>query len=120
MTTEASFPAHARIDKAEAVAELRRVQASGEIPRALDSLVAPLAILDAQRRVIFADNAFQDLAGAAGIEDVCGNRPGEILGCVHARNFCHDLPVKTTPLEIGGVTDVMASLLTLPLKPREM
>jgi hypothetical protein len=150
MTTEASFPAHARIDKAEAVAELRRVQASGEIPRALDSLVAPLAILDAQRTVIFANKAFRDLAGAAGIEDVCGNRPGEILGCVHARNgcgdgegcgfcgarraigetqstgrpavrechitvnapgrpLCHDLLVRTTPFEIGGVTYVMVS-----------
>jgi hypothetical protein len=90
MTTDESIPSPGGIDRAAAVSELRRVQAAGEIPRALDSLAAPLAILNAQRTVIFANRAFQDMAGASGIEDVCGNRPGEILGCIHARNGCGD------------------------------
>jgi signal transduction histidine kinase len=30
------------------------------------------------------------MAGASGIEDICGNRPGEIFGCIHARNGCGD------------------------------
>jgi hypothetical protein len=90
MTTDSSAPSPGGIDRAAAVSELRRVQAAGDIPRALDSLGGPLAILNAQRTVIFANRAFQEMAGASGVEDICGNRPGEILGCIHARNGCGD------------------------------
>jgi len=90
MTTEASFPSSGRLHRAEALSELRRVQAAGEIPRALDSLAAPLAIVDARRTVIFANRAFQEMAGASGIEEICGDKTGEILGCIHARNGCEE------------------------------
>jgi hypothetical protein len=90
MNTDATTPAPGHTPKAEAVAALRLAQASGEIPRALEFLAAPLAILDARRAVIFANKAFQVLAGAAGIEDVRGNRPGDVLRCVHARTGCGD------------------------------
>ena len=150
MATDAATPASGRTPKAEAVAALRRAQESGEIPRSLESVAAPVAILDARRAVIFANKAFQDLAGAAGMEEVCGNRPGDILRCVHARTGCgdgeacgfcgarraigetqstgrpaarechitvdgpgrplaHDLLVRTTPFEIGGIPYVMVS-----------
>jgi len=79
-----------RVSREDALAELRRVRAAGETPRAIESFPAPLAVLNAQRQVIFANPAFQDLTGAEGAEDVCGRRPGEALGCPNARQGCGD------------------------------
>jgi hypothetical protein len=78
-----SFPG--RISREDALCELRRLRASGGAPRALESFPAPLAVLNAQRQVIFSNPAFQDLVGAKGAEEVCGWRPGEALGCPNAR-----------------------------------
>jgi hypothetical protein len=90
MTTNAPTPGPGRTDKADAVATLRRAQADGGIPPSLESLAAPLAIVDARRAVIFANKAFLDLAGADGLKDACGSRPGEILRCINAGNGCGD------------------------------
>jgi len=87
----AGFPIFpGRVSREDALAELRRVRAAGETPRAIESFPAPLAVLNAQRQVIFSNPAFQDLAGAGGAEEVCGRGPGEALGCPNARRGCGD------------------------------
>jgi hypothetical protein len=79
-----------RVTRADALADLRRMRDSGSIPRTLESLAAPVAILNAQRQVIFSNPAFQSLAGLADAEAVCGRRPGEALGCRNSADGCGD------------------------------
>jgi nitrogen fixation/metabolism regulation signal transduction histidine kinase len=90
MAADAAFSSPGRISRAEALADLRRVQAAGQVPQALDSLAAPLIVLNARRQVIFANRAFQDFARGASIDEICGSRPGDVFGCVHAHHGCGD------------------------------
>ncbi len=80
----------ARISRTDAMADLRRLQSTGEVPRAFESLAAPVAILNPQRQVIFSNAAFQELTGLADAEAVCGRRPGEALGCRNSDKGCGD------------------------------
>jgi signal transduction histidine kinase len=90
MPADAAIPSPGRINRAEVLADLRRVQSAGHVPRTLDSLATPLVVLNAERQVIFANAAFQDFARGASIDDICGRRPGDIFGCVNAQNGCGD------------------------------
>ncbi|MGO9309590.1 MAG: PAS domain-containing sensor histidine kinase [Spirochaetia bacterium] len=90
MTAGENLPPPRLINRADALRDLRKVQAAGQVPRTLDSLATPLVVLDGARQVIYANKAFQDFARQADIEEICGRRPGEILGCVHARAGCGD------------------------------
>jgi len=90
MAIDAALPSPGRIRRAEALSEFRRVQAAGEVPRTLESLAAPLVVLNSRRQVIFANSAFRDFAGAADVEEMCGRRPGEILRCARSGNGCGD------------------------------
>lgn len=50
----------------------------------LDAIPDAFLILDQHRQAVFANQTLLDMLGVAGIEDVLGLRPGEMLGCVHA------------------------------------
>ncbi|MBM3746619.1 MAG: PAS domain-containing protein [Acidobacteria bacterium] len=41
-------------------------------------------ILDGDRRIVLANRALAEFAGAASTEELCGKRPGDVLGCAHA------------------------------------
>jgi signal transduction histidine kinase len=90
MSTDAALPSKGRLDRAEALLDLRKAQGAGQVPRALDSLAAPLVVLNPGRHVIFANKAFQEFARSEGVEELCGRRTGDVLGCVHARSGCGD------------------------------
>ena len=90
MTMSGSSSVPGRLSRADALAELRRIQAGSAVRRTVESLAAPVAILNAQRQVIFSNPAFQRLTGLADAEEVCGRRPGEALGCRHAADGCGD------------------------------
>ena len=44
----------------------------------------PIAVLNAQRQIVFANPALAALTGAEQSTDLIGQRPGEVLRCVHA------------------------------------
>ncbi len=90
MAKDVSSPQTTRISRDAALSQLGEVRAAGQIPRTLDSLASPLVILNPERQVIFANHAFQEFAGAPGIEEICGGRPGEVLGCTRSRSGCGD------------------------------
>ena len=54
----------------------------------MESIPAPMAILNAERQVVFSNAAFQELALAESPEAVCGLRPGEALDCRHSTRGC--------------------------------
>jgi signal transduction histidine kinase len=66
--------------------------AGSGIVGALEIAAEPTAVLNEHRQVVFANQAFKDLVGADSVEDLCGGRPGEVLGCTNAEGGCGDSP----------------------------
>ncbi len=87
MTTR-DLPTGGRASREEALSDLRRLRTSGPASQAMETVPAPLAILNAQRQVIFANAAFAELVRPTDLEAFCGLRPGEVFGCRHAADGC--------------------------------
>ncbi len=51
----------------------------------LDAIPNLLVILNAQRQIVYANQALQSLFGSDQLEQTFGLRPGEVLECIHAR-----------------------------------
>ena len=90
MMTDGLPAARGRVSREHAISELERLRSSTSGPAAMDSVPAPLAILNAQRQVVFSNAAFQALARAQSLEAICGQRPGEIFACRHSAAGCGD------------------------------
>ncbi len=59
----------------------------GAIPplqRILNALPTMAMVLNRERQVVLANHRLMEFAGATGIDDLCGFRPGEVLRCTHA------------------------------------
>jgi Histidine kinase-, DNA gyrase B-, and HSP90-like ATPase len=81
-----------RASRSEVLSQLRQARAAERVVGALEIASEPTAVLNEHRQVVFANSAFQELVGADGIEEMCGARPGEVLGCVNADQGCGDSP----------------------------
>ncbi|MEL7638094.1 MAG: HAMP domain-containing sensor histidine kinase [Solidesulfovibrio sp.] len=68
----------------EEILAISREIASSPAAGALAVLPLSIAIVNATRQIVYANERFVALAGAVQIEDVLGKRPGEALGCLHA------------------------------------
>jgi signal transduction histidine kinase len=88
MNTEAGTPARGRSHHREALAQLREARALEVGPVTLDTVGTPTAVLNGNREVIYANRGFRELVGARNMEELCGNRPGEALGCANSSRGC--------------------------------
>jgi len=52
--------------------------------RVFNALPIMAMVLDAERRIVFSNQALVDFTGAAEVEGLRGLRPGQALGCIHA------------------------------------
>jgi signal transduction histidine kinase len=55
-----------------------------ELTQILDLLQGLLAVVDGDRRVVFANQAFLDFTKRKDLGEVCGLKPGDIFECAHA------------------------------------
>lgn len=55
--------------------------------RVLDGMPIPVVILNRQRQIVLANQTLLRAVGADREADVLGQRPGEVLGCVHAKEL---------------------------------
>jgi hypothetical protein len=80
------------------------------LDQALSAVTDMVMVLNAQRQVVYANQALLDFAGYDELDDVIGLRTGEILGCVHA--FEREGGCGTTAFcqYCGSAQAVMASL----------
>ncbi len=81
-----------RASRSEVLSQLQQARTAERVVGALEISSEPTAVLNESRQVVFANAAFQDLVGAATMEELCGSRPGEALGCVNADHGCGDSP----------------------------
>ncbi len=85
MGSETHFAAAARLSAAQVLVQLESLRAEPGTARTLDAIPTMVAVLNAERQVVFANTALLEAAGGTGgIEGLCGGRPGEVLGCLHA------------------------------------
>jgi signal transduction histidine kinase len=72
----------------EMLAQVREALPRDQDPLGADMAGTPTAVLNGQRRLVYANRAFTELAGAGGVEELCGQRTGQILGCVFSGDGC--------------------------------
>lgn len=75
-----------RTPSPEILAQLERARADGALGPLLDATDDMAAILTEKREVVYANGRLRDFAGAVSVEQLCGLRPGDALGCVHAES----------------------------------
>lgn len=65
-------------------AQTKMLDAIPPLLRILNGLPGMALVLNHERQVVLANQKLMDFAGAFGLDELCGFRPGEILRCVHA------------------------------------
>ena len=75
-----------RASPSEMESQVRLAKSAERIAGALETAPEPTAVLNDSRQIVFANQAFQDLAR----EQICGARLGEVMGCLNADQGCGD------------------------------
>jgi signal transduction histidine kinase len=78
------LPPSERASAADLEAQARVLEAIPVLGRILNALPALAMVLNRQRQVVLANQKLAEFAGATGLDELCGFRPGEILQCVRA------------------------------------
>lgn len=87
MTTPETRPAPAeRADAAALARQEGAVEAEPLLREVLAAVPDLILVLNAQRQVVFANHVLADFLGLGDGADPRGMRPGELFGCVNARN----------------------------------
>ncbi len=80
--TEPDLPSLA--DPADIASQISKVKASGLLSHTLDRLQGLIVVVNAERRIVYANKSFLDFFGRKSQDELCGARPGEVLRCIHA------------------------------------
>jgi nitrogen-specific signal transduction histidine kinase len=88
MGSNGPFASSERASPAEILDQLKQTRSAQQGPFSLDGISSPLAVINSERQVVFANRSFLEAVNARSVEELCGKRPGEILGCIHAGNGC--------------------------------
>jgi signal transduction histidine kinase len=81
-----------------------------EIFGLLDAVPDLILILNSHRQVVFANRAMEVYAGVAHRSELYGQRPGEILGCVHATEQDNQCGISRFCSACGAVKAILVSL----------
>lgn len=78
------LPVSKRASADELQAQTKILGVIPPLQRILNALPTMALVLNRQRQVVLANQRLIEFAGATGIDDLCGLRPGEVLHCIHA------------------------------------
>lgn len=87
-SVKSDFAPATRSEPAELKTQSRQVGEATFFRELLNAVPEVLMVLNANRQVVFANATFCQLLGEDTIKGLIGQRPGELLGCMHA----HDNP----------------------------
>jgi len=76
----------------------------------LDAVPGILAILNAHRQIVYANQALQSLLGGDGREAFSGLRPGEALDCIHAHRTEGGCGITENCSTCGAILSILAGL----------
>ena len=93
-------------------AQAKRVQESPAFRECFDAVNEVVVILNAQRQIIFSNARLVEMLKLSGCQEILGQRPGEVLDCVHAREAQNGCGTDEHCCECGAIEAIMtASLL---------
>jgi len=78
------LPPGKRAGTEEIQAQAQILDAIPPLQRILNALPTMALVLNRERQVVLANQRLIEFAGATGLDELCGFRPGEILRCIHA------------------------------------
>ncbi len=88
MTDDDTYFAPAeRLDRDEVYSQTVKILGLEEVISVLNTIPNLIAILNKQRQVVYANDAFTEMVGLKNFEEGLGKRPGELFNCIHA--FTH-------------------------------
>ncbi len=82
------LPSSERVSDANLQAQAGFLAAVPLLQRVLDAIPSMVMLLNPQRQLLLANRRLIEFAGAQGVDELRGLRPGEILECVHALEGC--------------------------------
>ena len=113
MNTLATLPtAFAPAERATA-AEIRRQQSYFQdrlLRRMLDAVPDIVLVLNTQRQIVFTNRPLLNFLGLESDASICGLRPGEALGCVHASQSKYGCGTTEFCSTCGAVRAILVSL----------
>ncbi len=84
MDADTRPPSPPRTPSPDILAQLGRARTDSALVPLLDAAEDMAAILNGKRQVVFANRRLREFAGSVSVEQLCGLRPGDVLGCVNA------------------------------------
>lgn len=84
MTAATHYAPPQRLSPQEARAQGAHLAGQGLLGRTLGAVGDAVAVLNAQRQVVYANGPLLELSDAGSVDELAGRRPGELLACVHA------------------------------------
>jgi signal transduction histidine kinase len=107
---ETHFAIAERLDEAALREELAFVGANPVVSALLQSVAGLLAVLNTHRQILAVNETLLELLGLESAGDVLGLRPGEALGCVHAREMPGGCGTSGFCSSCGAAIAIVASL----------
>lgn len=98
-----------RLSPAEIAGQIARLGGRDSLKRLLDTIPSLVAILNAERQILLANAALEDLARTLGRVDFAGMRPGEFLACQHAATAEHGCGTTEACRTCGAVQAILGA-----------
>ena len=73
-----------RAEPAEIAADVSLFDSFELVQELFAAVPDPYVVLNEERQIIFANQAFLDVIGADNVQQIAGSRPGEAVHCIHA------------------------------------
>lgn len=83
---KSKFPTDLRSSSEEILGQHELVASQEFFNELFGSITGIGAVINKHRQIVYVNKEFLGLLGVEGIESILGNRPGEVLSCVHLRN----------------------------------
>ncbi|AQT67200.1 sensory histidine kinase AtoS [Anaerohalosphaera lusitana] len=90
--------------------QVRTLQDCDFLHKLYDAVSEFVFIVNTHRQIIFANRAFLDFLGALDVEEIFGRRPGEVVGCIHARKNPAGCGTTNNCSACGAVNAVLTSI----------
>lgn len=99
-----------RADKSVVLGQFQDFKNDQLLIQTLESIKTAVLILNEQRQIVFANNAFMDLLEEADLASILGLRVGEALDCVHSAEMASGCGTSEYCRECGAVQAMLNSL----------
>lgn len=110
MSTHTTRCAPADREPMEVVLRQRDALDKSKTTRLVDAVPQIVMVLNQRRQMVYCNRSLLQLLGLASADPILGQRPGEILDCVHAREMDAGCGTSEFCTQCGAVKAIMASL----------